>query len=124
MRAHAGPPPLLHLLSARPMRADLRPLRFAAALPSASATAAAAAADGVSAAGPFLYDPFAARRAGGRKAAEEEVVSASGAVQWACGEVAVVDVEVANPTSVSIRVGGWQAGGGGRGAEEDANCPL
>ncbi len=50
-------------------------------------------------AGPFIFDPFSQKRERGRGEAE-----AQGPPEWVCGETATVEIEVGNPTAVSIRV--------------------
>lgn len=53
--------------------------------------------------GPFLYDPFAAKRAAAERDRQSQHAQQD-EVMWACGEPIVIDVEVSNPTSVGIKV--------------------
>ena len=111
-RRGPGPPPLLWLVGPRPPAAALRPHRFPLAAPQPDAGSSAGGGGG--AAGPlFLYDPFSARReqAAAAAAAATGGDLGGGPLEWVCGDVASVEVEVANPAAVSIRVGFGAVGG-------------
>lgn len=105
-RPGPGPPPHLRLLGPRPPAPHLRPvtLKFT---PFSSRNPAASSKDGgdddgQGHSGPFLYDPFAAKRAA--KQASQIAAAGPGYVCWVKDEVAVVDVEVSNPAAVGIKV--------------------
>ena len=85
-RPGAGPPPLLSCL---------RPLKAAPHLAARPIDFAAVKGAGEGSAGPFIFTPFDAS-----KKAED----ASTPLEWLCGEVASVEVEISNPTAVPIKV--------------------
>lgn len=98
-RPGRGPPPLLLVWGPRPLPTTLQPVRLVvdpSAVPQSPAGRQ----------GLFLYDPFAAKRklekaGSGDPASESE---AGTVTEWVCGEMAVVDIEVSNPSSVSIKI--------------------
>ena len=88
-RPCAGPPPLLSFL--RPLKATPhlapRAINFARV-------------EGLTPGkqdGPFIFTPFSAR---------QKVEDTGAPVEWLCGEVASVEVEISNPTAVPIKVSG------------------
>ena len=50
-------------------------------------------------AGPFIYTPYLDKEKG--KPIDDIQV------QWVCGETAVVEVEISNPTAVAVKVCRW-----------------
>lgn len=85
LRPVAGPPPLLAFL--RPLRPP--PHLAPRAIDFAVVSGAAAGQDG-----PFIFTPFGASK-------KEE--DADAPLDWVCGEVASVEVEISNPTAVPSR---------------------
>ena len=100
-RAGAGPPPLLHALAPRSPPLALAPIWIEQDLNAAAASVQSPSARQ----GLFLYDPFSARR---QKQRGQQRTKAKGddgtTVHWVCGETASIDIEVANPASVSIKI--------------------
>ncbi|KAL6781628.1 hypothetical protein ACKKBF_B08795 [Auxenochlorella protothecoides x Auxenochlorella symbiontica] len=92
-RPGPGPPPLLRFLAARPSAPALQLVALGAPAPASPGTPG----------GPFLYDPFAARR-GVAAAAGAAAAAGHAPLEWVVGEPAAVEVEVSNPSAVSLRI--------------------
>ncbi|KAL4423746.1 hypothetical protein ABPG75_001047 [Micractinium tetrahymenae] len=105
-RSGPGPPPLLFFLAPRRPPLPQRPVQFTIGLRQPGNGALT----GRPGSGPSLYDPFSAKREQAAAAMSQAV--AVGPVQWVCGELAGMEVEVSNPAAVGMRVSTAEVAGG------------
>lgn len=107
-RPGKGPPPLLRGPKTRPPPPALAPIWMVEDPSAANATSPGSIQSPSSRQSLFLYDPFSARRQKERGEASKKAGmwpdGDSTAIHWVCGESAALDIEVANPSSVSIQI--------------------
>lgn len=98
-RPGKGPPPVLYLVKPQALEGertlhlfDSHVLRRAITSPITSPTSSQT---------PFLYDAFAAKR---QERREHSAGRSPSAVDWICGEPGIVEVEIANPCPMTMRI--------------------
>lgn len=98
-RPGKGPPPVLYLVKPQALEGertlhlfDSNVLRKAITSPITSPTSSQT---------PFLYDAFAAKR---QERRQNSAGRSPSAVDWICGEPGIVEVEIANPCSMTMRI--------------------
>ena len=103
-RGGPGPAPLAMVRRVAPPPPALAPVRLAGSAGGrrGGGGAGGGAGGGGGDAGPFIFNPYAARRARGNAAAAAQAA----AVEWAAGDEGRVEVVLANPLAVPLRLDG------------------
>ena len=98
-RSNGGPPPLVHNPRPMELKYDKKPMLFNVDLDGKETSA------DNSKYGVFLYDPFSEKRTKGMIDVQGTKTLTTPKCEWVVGELGFVEIEVSNPTSVSIKVG-------------------